>query len=58
MDQYFSNELNSFVKIGIEDVYNKDFVERNRMTKEEIKEKKKAAGITNTNAILGGNPIL
>jgi hypothetical protein len=37
---YFTADLNTFIKIGADDAYTKDYSEKNVYTKDEIKEKK------------------
>ena len=45
LDQFFIGELNAFVKVGADDAYTKDYSERNVLTREQVLEKKKQAGI-------------
>ncbi len=40
VDMYFTADLNTFIKIGADDAYTKDYSEKNVYTKDEIKEKK------------------
>lgn len=41
LDEYFGADLNSFIKIGVDDAYTKDYSERNIQSKAQIQEKKK-----------------
>ena len=34
MENFFSNDLNIFVKVGVDDAYTRDYSERNILTKE------------------------
>eukprot|EP00347_Sterkiella_histriomuscorum_P022910 403336695 len=45
LDQFFSNDLNAFIKVAVEEAYTNDYYERNVLSNEQIKEKKKQAGL-------------
>ncbi|CDW88738.1 ef hand family protein [Stylonychia lemnae] len=45
VEEYFSFDLNTFVRVGVDDAYTRDYSERNILTKEQIQEKKKQAGL-------------
>ena len=55
VDMYFTADLNTFIKIGADDAYTKDYSEKNVYTKDEIKEKKLQAGVVSKPVVFPSN---